>query len=64
MGFELTDEHEALRDLVRDFARAEITPHAADWDRTRTFPVDLVPKLGDLGLFGLTAPEQYGGAGG
>ncbi len=64
MGFELTDEQQALRDLVRDFAKAEITPHAADWDRTRTFPVDLIPKLGDLGLFGLTAPEQYGGAGG
>ena len=63
MGFELTDEQRALRDLVRDFAKAEITPHAADWDRTRAFPVDLVPKLGDLGLFGLSAPERYGGAG-
>ncbi len=63
MGFQLTDEQQALRDLVRDFARAEITPYVADWDRTRTFPVDLIPKLGDLGLFGLTAPERYGGAG-
>jgi butyryl-CoA dehydrogenase len=63
MGFELTTEQQALRDLVCDFAKAEIAPHAADWDRTRTFPVDIVTKLGDLGLFGLTAPERYGGAG-
>ncbi|HEX5018460.1 MAG TPA: acyl-CoA dehydrogenase family protein [Actinomycetes bacterium] len=60
MGF--TDEHEALRQLVREFAEAEIEPHVAEWDRTHTFPTDLIPKLGELGLFGLTAPEQYGGA--
>ena len=59
---ELSEEHEALRSLVREFAEAEITPHAAEWDRTHTFPSDLVPRLGELGLFGLTAPEEYGGA--
>ena len=62
MILEFTEEHEALRHLVRDFARAEVEPHAAEWDRTHTFPAHLVPKLGDLGLFGLTAPEKYGGA--
>jgi butyryl-CoA dehydrogenase len=59
---EFTEDHEALRHLVRDFARAEVEPHAAEWDGTHTFPAHLVPKLGDLGLFGLTAPERYGGA--
>ena len=62
MRLDFTEEHEGLRHLVRDFARAEVEPHAAEWDRTHTFPAHLVPKLGDLGLFGLTAPEQYGGA--
>ena len=59
---ERSDEHDALRHLVRDFARAEVEPHVAEWDRTHTFPADIVPKLGELGLFGLTAPERYGGA--
>ncbi len=62
MAVDFTPEHEALRHLVRDFAAAEVAPHAAEWDRTHTFPKHLVPKLGDLGLFGLTAPERYGGA--
>ena len=57
-------EHEAFRRTVREFAEAEIAPHVAQWDRDRHFPVDVVHKMGDLGLFGLTAPEEYGGAGG
>ncbi len=61
--FELSREHEEFRGSVRDFARAEIAPHAAEWDEKHYFPVDLVAKMGDLGLFGLTAPEEYGGAG-
>jgi butyryl-CoA dehydrogenase len=60
---EQSTDHDALRHLVRDFAASEVEPHAAEWDRAHTFPAHLVPKLGDLGLFGLTAPEQYGGAG-
>ncbi len=63
MSFELSAEHEAFRRTVRDFAEAEVAPHAADWDRKHYFPVELVPKMGDLGLFGLVAPEEYGGAG-
>jgi short/branched chain acyl-CoA dehydrogenase len=63
-SFELSREHEEFRRVVRDFAEAEIAPHAAEWDREHHFPVDVVQKMGDLGLFGLTAPEEYGGAGG
>lgn len=62
--FELSDEHEAFRRSVREFAEAEIAPHAATWDREHHFPVGTVRAMGDLGLFGLTAPEEYGGAGG
>ena len=63
MTFELSAEHEAFRGVVREFAEAEIAPHAARWDREHAFPVDTVTAMGKLGLFGLTAPEQYGGAG-
>src|SRR4051812_13891481 len=62
--FELSREHEEFRRVVRDFAEAEIAPHAARWDREHHFPVDVVHRMGDLGLFGLTAPEEYGGAAG
>ena len=61
--FELTPEHETFRKSVREFALGEIAPHAAQWDRDHHFPTDVVAKMGDLGLFGLTAPEEYGGAG-
>ncbi|KQZ76248.1 MULTISPECIES: acyl-CoA dehydrogenase family protein [unclassified Nocardioides] len=63
MSFELSREHEEFRRSVRDFAEAEIAPHVAQWDRDHHFPVDVVHKMGALGLFGLTAPEEYGGAG-
>jgi short-chain 2-methylacyl-CoA dehydrogenase len=63
MTFELSAEHEAFRRSVREFAEAEIAPHAAEWDRKHHFPSDVVQKMGGLGLFGLTAPEEYGGAG-
>jgi len=63
MSYELAPEHEQFRRTVRDFAEKEIAPHAAEWDRAHHFPVDVIHKMGDLGLFGLTAPEEYGGAG-
>jgi short-chain 2-methylacyl-CoA dehydrogenase len=63
MSFELSREHEEFRRSVREFAQAEIAPHAAQWDRDHHFPTDVVTKMGDLGLMGLTAPEEYGGAG-
>ena len=62
-GYELSREHEEFRRTVRDFAEAEIAPHAARWDREHHFPLDVVQKMGALGLFGLTAPEEFGGAG-
>ncbi len=64
MSFELSPEHEQFRKSVRDFADKEIAPHAAQWDRDHHFPVDVVQKMGQLGLLGLTAPEEYGGADG
>jgi len=63
MDVELSAEQEAFRDVVREFARAEITPHAEAWDRDHTFPVDTVLAMGRLGLFGLPFPEEYGGSG-
>ncbi|GAB2987178.1 acyl-CoA dehydrogenase family protein [Nocardioides montaniterrae] len=63
MSFELSREHEEFRHTVRSFAEAEIAPHVAEWDKAHHFPTDVVQKMGDLGLFGLTAPEEYGGAG-
>ena len=64
MTFELSPEHQQFRRTVRDFAEKEIAPNIAQWDRDHHFPVDVVKKMGDLGLFGLTAPEEYGGADG
>jgi butyryl-CoA dehydrogenase len=63
MTFELSREHEEFRRVVREFAEGEIAPHAAQWDREHHFPVDVVQQMGKLGLMGLTAPEEYGGAG-
>ena len=63
-AFELSKEHEDFRLVVREFASDHVAPHAARWDREHHFPVDLVPLMGDLGLFGLVVPEEYGGAGG
>ena len=62
-SYELSPEHEAFRRSVRAFAEEEVAPHVAEWDRAHHFPVALVHKMGELGLFGLTAPEEYGGAG-
>jgi short/branched chain acyl-CoA dehydrogenase len=49
--------------VVRDFALAEVAPHAAEWDEQHRFPVELVPRMGELGLFGLVVPEEFGGSG-
>jgi len=63
MTFELSREHEEFRRVVREFAESEIAPRAAQWDRDHHFPVGVVQQMGKLGLMGLTAPEEYGGAG-
>jgi alkylation response protein AidB-like acyl-CoA dehydrogenase len=64
MTFELSTDHEDFRRVVRDFAAEHVAPHAAQWDAEQRFPVELVPRMGDLGLFGLVVPEEFGGAGG
>ncbi|HEY2044712.1 MAG TPA: acyl-CoA dehydrogenase family protein [Jatrophihabitans sp.] len=64
MSFELSTDHELFRKVVRDFAETEVAPNVAEWDRNHYFPTDLVPKMGDLGLFGLVVPEEYGGSAG
>jgi len=61
LDFHLGETIEALRDTVQAFAAKEIAPRAADVDRDNLFPADLWKKLGDLGLHGMTAPEEYGG---
>ncbi len=63
MDFELTQDQREIQALAREFARAEIDPHAAEWDRTHEFPRELFGKLAELGLMGTCVPEEYGGAG-
>jgi butyryl-CoA dehydrogenase len=64
MNFSFTDEHEALRAMIREFAQARIAPHAEQWDIDHHFPTDVIADMGELGLFGITADEQWGGAAG
>jgi len=63
MQFDLTDEQEQIRRLVRDFADGEVRPVAEELDREKRFPYEIVAKLGELGLMGMPFPEQYGGGG-
>src|SRR4051794_37155967 len=63
MNFDLTPELEAFRKTVRDFCRAEIVPHAQEWDREERFPEEVIAKLGPLGVMGVVIDEKYGGGG-
>ncbi len=63
MNFDLDSEHELVRKTVRDFAEQRVAPVAEELDRESRFPYELVAELGELGLMGMTIPEQYGGAG-
>src|SRR6476660_1713977 len=63
MDFNLTDEQKLLRDTVRDFARNEVAPVAEELDRTKSFPYEIVAKMGALGLMGIPFPQDYGGGG-
>jgi isovaleryl-CoA dehydrogenase len=62
LNFDLGDSIDLLRDAVQDFAQAEIAPLAAEIDRSNEFPNELWPKLGEMGLLGITVPESYGGS--
>jgi butyryl-CoA dehydrogenase len=63
MNFELSEQQKLLRQTISDFACAEIAPGANQRDELARFPHELVPKMADLGLFGVMVPEEYGGAG-
>jgi alkylation response protein AidB-like acyl-CoA dehydrogenase len=63
MNFELNEEQQQVKMSVREFAEGEVAPHVREWDETQHFPVELLPKLAELGLMGIIFPEQYGGAG-
>src|SRR3954462_9965349 len=64
MDFRLSEDHEALRKTVEEFAREVVAPTAAHYDRNEQFPYDVVRQMGEMGLFGLPFPEDYGGMGG
>jgi len=63
MQFDLTEEQQQIRRLVRDFADGEVKPVAEELDREKRFPYEIVAKLGELGLMGMPFPEEYGGGG-
>lgn len=63
MAFELSSEQEMIRLMARDFAKKELEPHAAEWDKNGIFPIDAVKKMGELGLLGMMVPPEMGGSG-
>ena len=63
MEFELSEEQQQIKMSVREFAEAEIAPHVMEWDESQHFPIELQPKMADLGFLGVIFPEEYGGAG-
>ncbi|HYB24923.1 MAG TPA: acyl-CoA dehydrogenase family protein [Solirubrobacteraceae bacterium] len=64
MNFELSAEHELIRSTVREFAEGEVAPVVEELDRTKSFPYEIVAKLGELNLMGIPFPQEYGGGGG
>ena len=62
LNFQLGEDIDALRDMVQQFAAKEIAPRAAEIDSSDKFPMDLWQKMGDIGLHGITVPEEYGGS--
>jgi alkylation response protein AidB-like acyl-CoA dehydrogenase len=63
LDFTFSEPYELLRQSVRDFCEREIRPHARAWDEAERFPLELVPRLAELGLLGIRVPESYGGSG-
>jgi short/branched chain acyl-CoA dehydrogenase len=64
VDFDLTEEQRSFRDLVRSFAEDVVAPAAAGYDERQEFPLEIVRRMGELGLFGIPFPEEYGGQGG
>jgi short/branched chain acyl-CoA dehydrogenase len=64
VDFDLSPDHELIRRTVREFAEGEVAPVAEELDRTKSFPYEIVEKLGKLNLMGIPFPEEYGGGGG
>src|SRR5260370_42410054 len=64
MDFDLSPDHELIRRTLGDSARSEVAPLAEELDRTKSFPYEIVRKLGELNLMGIPFPEEYGGGGG
>jgi len=63
MDFQQNENQRMISQMVRDFAKKEITPHVMEWDEAQIFPIKLFKKLGDLGLMGILVPEKFGGSG-
>ena len=64
MDLSLTEEQSAFRALARDFLEKEAVPHRQQWDRDESVDLGIIPKMAEIGFFGLTIPEEYGGLGG
>ena len=64
MDFALSDDQESFQALAREFLDKEVVPFRAEWDRIESVDTAIIPKLGEMGFFGLTIPEEYGGLGG
>lgn len=63
IDFELTEDHEAIQRMVREFAAREVAPYIKEWDEKQHFERSVLDKMADLGLLGICIPEEYGGAG-
>src|SRR5262249_53894639 len=63
MNFDLTEEQKLLKQTIRDFAETQIAPGAAARDEAARFPTELIPKMAEVGLFGIMIPQEYGGGG-
>src|SRR5258708_10192504 len=63
VDFSFTEEQQQLRRSVREFAEGEIAPHVMEWDEASHFPMEIMPKLAEMGLLGVLFPEPYCGAG-
>src|ERR1051326_513286 len=63
MNFGLTEEQQQIKQMVREFGESEIKPHLMEWDEAQHFPTDVFRKAGELGMLGVTVPDEYGGAG-